>query len=116
GAIRGAYRRARRARLVQRRRGPAVPLRCDSAAADRPVHSTPGSIRHAFAGPADPIAGMAPSLRMKVTRGTTGMHREVRRMKAQTTLLDLVTAVSDVANNEDEVVATVLHPVNSRPP
>jgi hypothetical protein len=34
-------------------------------------------------------------------------------MKAQTTLLDLVTAVSDVANNEDEVVATVVHLVNS---
>ena len=34
-------------------------------------------------------------------------------MKAQTTLLDLVTAVSDVANNEDEVIATVVHLVNS---
>jgi hypothetical protein len=34
-------------------------------------------------------------------------------MKAQTTLLDLVTAVSDVANTEDEVIATVVHLVNS---
>jgi len=34
-------------------------------------------------------------------------------MKAQTTLLDLVTAVSDVADNENEVIATVVHLVNS---
>ena len=34
-------------------------------------------------------------------------------MKAQTTLLDLVTAVSDASNNEDEVIATVVHLVNS---
>jgi hypothetical protein len=34
-------------------------------------------------------------------------------MKAQTTLLDLVTAVSDVSDNEDEVIATVVHLVNS---
>lgn len=34
-------------------------------------------------------------------------------MKAQTTLLDLVTAVSDVADSEDEVIATVVHLVNS---
>jgi hypothetical protein len=34
-------------------------------------------------------------------------------MKAQTTLLDLVTAVNEVANNEDEVIATVVHLVNS---
>jgi hypothetical protein len=34
-------------------------------------------------------------------------------MKAQTTLLDLVTAVSDASDNEDEVIATVVHLVNS---
>ncbi|HJW69455.1 MAG TPA: hypothetical protein VJ829_08865 [Candidatus Binatia bacterium] len=34
-------------------------------------------------------------------------------MKAQTTLLDLVTAVNEVSNNEDEVIATVVHLVNS---
>jgi len=34
-------------------------------------------------------------------------------MQAQTTLLDLVTAVSDVTDSEDEVVATVVHLVNS---
>jgi hypothetical protein len=34
-------------------------------------------------------------------------------MKAQTTLLELVTAVNDVAESEDEVIATVVHLVNS---
>jgi hypothetical protein len=34
-------------------------------------------------------------------------------MKAQTTLLDLVTAVSDASDSEDEVIATVVHLVNS---
>jgi hypothetical protein len=34
-------------------------------------------------------------------------------MKAQTTLLELVTAVTDEANSEDEVLATVVHLVNS---
>ena len=34
-------------------------------------------------------------------------------MKAQTTLLELVTAVNDEAESEDEVIATVVHLVNS---
>jgi hypothetical protein len=34
-------------------------------------------------------------------------------MKVQTTLLDLVTVVNDVSDNEDEVIATVVHLVNS---
>jgi hypothetical protein len=34
-------------------------------------------------------------------------------MTRQTTLLDLVTAVTDEANSEDEVIATVVHLVNS---
>ncbi len=34
-------------------------------------------------------------------------------MTAQTTLLELVTAVTDEADNEDEVIATVVHLVNS---
>jgi len=34
-------------------------------------------------------------------------------MNAQTTLLDLVTAVNDEADSEDEVIATVVHLVNS---
>jgi hypothetical protein len=34
-------------------------------------------------------------------------------MQAQTTLLDLVTAVNEVTDSEDEVVATVVHLVNS---
>jgi len=34
-------------------------------------------------------------------------------MTARTTLLELVTAVSDEAENEDEVIATVVHLVNS---
>jgi len=34
-------------------------------------------------------------------------------MKAQTTLLELVTVVTDEADNEDEVLATVIHLVNS---
>ena len=34
-------------------------------------------------------------------------------MKATTTLLELVTAVTDVADSEEEVIATVVHLVNS---
>jgi hypothetical protein len=34
-------------------------------------------------------------------------------MKATTTLLELVTAVTDAADSEEEVVATVVHLVNS---
>jgi len=34
-------------------------------------------------------------------------------MQAETTLLDLVTAVNDVSDSEDEVIATVVHLVNS---
>ena len=34
-------------------------------------------------------------------------------MKATTTLLELVTAVTDEAESEDEVIATVVHLVNS---
>ena len=34
-------------------------------------------------------------------------------MSAQTTLLELVTAVSDEADTDDETVATVVHLVNS---
>jgi hypothetical protein len=34
-------------------------------------------------------------------------------MQAQTTLLELVTAVTEVADSEDEVLATVVHLVNS---
>ncbi len=34
-------------------------------------------------------------------------------MRAQTTLLELVTAVTDAADSDDEVIATVVHLVNS---
>jgi hypothetical protein len=34
-------------------------------------------------------------------------------MKAQTTLLELMTAVTSEADTEDEVIATVVHLVNS---
>ena len=34
-------------------------------------------------------------------------------MMAQTTLLELVTAVTEEADSEDEVIATVVHLVNS---
>ena len=34
-------------------------------------------------------------------------------MQATTTLLELVTAVNDVAESEEEVIATVVHLVNS---
>ncbi len=34
-------------------------------------------------------------------------------MKVQTTLLELVTALNDACDTEDEVVATIVHLVNS---
>jgi hypothetical protein len=41
------------------------------------------------------------------------LEREAGIMKATTTLLELVTAVTDEAESEAEVIATVVHLVNS---
>src|SRR5262245_7998196 len=81
--------------------------RPDMARAGCPAGSTAPPARWASPGPADPFPGPASSLR------TVAPNREAGRMQAQTTLLDLVTAVSDVTDSEDEVVATVVHLVNS---
>jgi hypothetical protein len=40
-------------------------------------------------------------------------QKEIGIMKGWTTLLELVTAVSDAAESEEEVIATVVHLVNS---